>query len=97
MTGFFFSRKGAKTQRCKCHNIKIRKVQRLFYLKEFEKWAVLTYINTKSGDISRLIRHIREIVEERKRLDIRFVLEVLKSAEKQKEIKNNQTTIDFYE
>ncbi len=40
---------------------------------------------------------VREIVEEQKRLDIRLVLEVLKSAEKQKEIKSNQTIIDFSE
>ncbi|MBD2394059.1 restriction endonuclease [Cyanobacterium aponinum FACHB-4101] len=40
---------------------------------------------------------IREIIEEQKRLDIRLVLEVLKSAEKQKNIKSCQTTINFSE
>ncbi|WP_241681933.1 hypothetical protein [Cyanobacterium aponinum] len=38
---------------------------------------------------------VREIIEEQKRLDIRLVLEVLKSAEKQKNIKSRQITIDF--
>ncbi|WP_017292734.1 DNA methyltransferase [Geminocystis herdmanii] len=38
---------------------------------------------------------VREIIEEQKRLDIRLVLEVLKSAEKQKEIKSDQIKINF--
>lgn len=38
---------------------------------------------------------VREIIEEQKRLDIRLVLEVLKSAEKQTEIKSDQFTINF--
>ncbi|WP_069790463.1 DNA methyltransferase [Cyanobacterium sp. IPPAS B-1200] len=38
---------------------------------------------------------IKEIIEEQKRLDIRLVLEVLKSAEKQKETLDNQVKINF--
>jgi site-specific DNA-methyltransferase (adenine-specific) len=38
---------------------------------------------------------VREIIEEQKRLDIRLVLEVLKSAEKHKEIKSDQIKINF--
>lgn len=38
---------------------------------------------------------IKEIIEEQKRLDIRLVLEVLKSAEKQQEINDSQLPIDF--
>ncbi|BAQ60866.1 type III restriction-modification system methylation subunit [Geminocystis sp. NIES-3708] len=38
---------------------------------------------------------VREIIEEQKRLDIRLVLEVLKSAEKQTEIKSDQIAINF--
>ena len=38
---------------------------------------------------------VREIIEEKKRLDIKLVLEVLKSAEKQKEIKSDQIKINF--
>ncbi|WP_017294409.1 DNA methyltransferase [Geminocystis herdmanii] len=38
---------------------------------------------------------IREIIEEQKRLDIRLVLEVLKSAEKQRETKSDQIKINF--
>jgi len=40
---------------------------------------------------------VREIIEEQKRLDIRLVLEVLKSAEKQTEIKSDQININFSE
>jgi site-specific DNA-methyltransferase (adenine-specific) len=38
---------------------------------------------------------VREIIEEQKRLDIRLVLEVLKSAEKHSEIKSDQIKINF--
>jgi DNA modification methylase len=38
---------------------------------------------------------IKEIIEEQKRLDLKLVLEVLKSAEKQQEINKNQLPIDF--
>jgi site-specific DNA-methyltransferase (adenine-specific) len=38
---------------------------------------------------------IREIIEENKRLDIRLSYEVLKSAEKQKEVQSNQMTLDI--
>jgi DNA methylase/Restriction endonuclease len=38
---------------------------------------------------------VKEIIEEQKGLDIRLVLEVLKSAEKQQEIKSSQIDINF--
>lgn len=38
---------------------------------------------------------VKEIIEEQKRLDIRLVLEVLKSAEKQQETKRSQLPINF--
>jgi site-specific DNA-methyltransferase (adenine-specific) len=38
---------------------------------------------------------VREIIEEQKRLDIKLVLEVLKSAEKQQEIKSNQMALNL--
>ena len=40
---------------------------------------------------------VKDIIEEQKRLDIRLVLEVLKSAEKQTEIKSDQININFSE
>lgn len=42
-----------------------------------------------------MIVTVKEIIEEQKRLDIRLVLEVLKSAEKQQETKSNQLPINF--
>ncbi len=38
---------------------------------------------------------IQEILEEKKRLDIKLIYEVLKSAEKQKEIQGNQLKFDL--
>jgi hypothetical protein len=40
---------------------------------------------------------VQEIIEEQKRLDILLSLEVLKSAEKQMEVKAKQTTLEFSE
>jgi hypothetical protein len=51
------------------------------------------YMNNPVDKIT--IVTVREIIEEQKRLDIKLVLEVLKSAEKQQEIKSNQMTIKF--
>jgi site-specific DNA-methyltransferase (adenine-specific) len=51
------------------------------------------YMNNPVDKITIVI--VREIIEEQKRLDIKLVLEVLKSAEKQQEIKSNQMVIKF--
>jgi hypothetical protein len=51
------------------------------------------YMNNPVDKIT--IVTVREMIEEQKRLEIKLVLEVLKSAEKQQEIKTNQMTINF--